>query len=48
LPTRNYFNELFNDPQSGTATNPVGSIREYLRYASLGKYNGTNNKTYDE
>jgi M6 family metalloprotease-like protein len=37
LPTREYIDELFN--MDGTSTiNPIGSLKEYLRYASLGKY----------
>jgi hypothetical protein len=40
LPTVEYFRELFNGNEV-TTTNPIGSIRQYLRYASLGVYNGT-------
>jgi M6 family metalloprotease-like protein len=37
LPSREYIDELFN--LDGTSTiNQVGSAKEYLRYASLGKY----------
>lgn len=37
LPTREYIEELFNG--NGTSDiNPIGSVKEYLRYASLGKY----------
>lgn len=36
LPSREYFEELFNGSPSDV--NPVGSISEYLRFSSLGKY----------
>jgi hypothetical protein len=37
LPTRDRIDELFNG--NGTSDiNPVGSVKEYLRYASLGNY----------
>jgi hypothetical protein len=38
LPTVEYFEELFNG-RGRSDINPAGSLREYLRYASLGKYN---------
>jgi Immune inhibitor A peptidase M6 len=37
LPTRDDFDVLFNGEGNSTI-NPVGSIREYLFYASMGKY----------
>jgi M6 family metalloprotease-like protein len=37
LPPREYIEELFNG-EGVSDVNPVGSIKEYLRYASLGKY----------
>jgi hypothetical protein len=39
LPTREYFDELFNGGGTGIV-NTIGPIREYLYYSSLGKYNG--------
>ena len=37
LPTREYIDELLNG--NGTSDiNPIGSLKEYFRYASLGKY----------
>lgn len=45
LPSKDYFNELFNYEGPPTKMNPVGSIREYFRFASLGKFNGTYIKT---
>lgn len=37
LPTREYIDALFNG--NGTSDiNPIGSVKEYLRFASLGKY----------
>jgi M6 family metalloprotease-like protein len=38
IPLVSHFEELFNGNGRG-ATNPAGSIRQYLRYSSLGKYN---------
>jgi hypothetical protein len=37
LPTREYFEELFNGSKTDEV-NPVGSIAEYLRFSSLGMY----------
>ena len=37
LPTREYIDKLFNE--NGTSdVNPIGSLKEYFRFASLGKY----------
>lgn len=36
LPSQEYFEELFNGSQSDV--NPIGSIKEYLRFSSLGMY----------
>lgn len=38
LPPASYFHELFNG-NGKSEINPAGSFRQYLRYASLGKYN---------
>jgi hypothetical protein len=38
IPSRDHFEELFNGNGRGPI-NPAGSIRQYLRYSSLGKYN---------
>jgi hypothetical protein len=37
VPKREYFEELFNGDGS-SSVNPVGSVKEWLRYNSLGKY----------
>lgn len=38
LPNREYFETLFNG-RGKSGVNPAGSVREYMRYASLGQYN---------
>lgn len=40
LPPREYFEEMFNGNTGNTLSNvnPVGSVKEYFRYSSLGKY----------
>lgn len=37
LPSRDYFDEMFNG-NNVSDINPVGSVKEYMRYSSLGKY----------
>lgn len=37
LPPREYYDELFNG-KGNSEVNPVGSVKEWLRYNSLGKY----------
>jgi M6 family metalloprotease-like protein len=37
VPPRDYFEELFNG-EGTSEINPVGSVKEWLRYNSLGKY----------
>lgn len=39
LPTRAYYDELFNGAGL-SAVNPVGSIRQWMYFNSVGKYNG--------
>jgi hypothetical protein len=43
LPSRTYFDALFNGdaPNSPIKVNAVGSIKEWLRYNSMGRYKGT-------
>jgi hypothetical protein len=38
IPPMSHFEELFNG-NGRSAINPAGSVRQYLRYSSLGKYN---------
>jgi hypothetical protein len=40
VPSQQYFQTLFNGTGKSDI-NPIGSIREYLRINSVGKYNGT-------
>lgn len=38
LPTREYFETMFNGASNDDEVNPVGSIAEYMRFSSLGAY----------
>jgi hypothetical protein len=38
LPTREYFETMFNGVSKDDEVNPVGSIAEYMRFSSLGAY----------
>jgi hypothetical protein len=38
LPTREYFETMFNGASKDDEVNPVGSIAEYMRFSSLGAY----------
>jgi hypothetical protein len=48
LPSRTYFDALFNGdaPNSAVKVNAVGSIKEWMRYNSMGRYKGTKERSW--